>query len=83
MKLCPERQVHLPYMVYSSHYKEGIVRKSIVFLISGLIFVFLISYQVYGQEDAAKFPSKPVTFIMPIPPGSSTDLACRLICKEA
>ncbi len=37
----------------------------------------------YAQEDVSKFPSKPVTFIVPLPPGGPTDLACRLIIKEA
>lgn len=37
----------------------------------------------YAQEDVAKFPSKPVTFIVPLPPGGPTDLSCRLIVKEA
>lgn len=37
----------------------------------------------YAQEDVSKFPSKPVTFIVPLPPGGPTDLSCRLIVKEA
>jgi tripartite-type tricarboxylate transporter receptor subunit TctC len=36
-----------------------------------------------AQEDVRKFPSRPITFIIPIPPGGGTDLAFRLICKEA
>ena len=36
-----------------------------------------------AQEDAGKFPSRPITFISPLPAGTSSDLACRLIVKEA
>ena len=37
----------------------------------------------HTQEDVSKFPSRPITFIVPLPPGGPTDLACRLIIKEA
>jgi len=46
-------------------------------------FVLLASGQGIAQEDAAKFPSKPITFVMPVPPGGPTEIACRLISKEA
>ena len=36
-----------------------------------------------AQDDAARFPSRPITFISPLPAGTSSDLACRLIVKEA
>lgn len=35
------------------------------------------------QGEAVKFPTKPINFIIPSPPGGSSDLGCRLICKEA
>ena len=59
------------------------MRRCFSFLVPVLALAFLFAGLGYSQEDPARFPSKPVTFIMPIPPGSSTDLACRLICKEA
>jgi tripartite-type tricarboxylate transporter receptor subunit TctC len=37
----------------------------------------------HAQEDPAKFPSRPITFIVPVAAGGSTDLACRAISKEA
>ena len=54
----------------------------ITFLVAALTFSFFLSGQACGQEDPAKFPSKPITFIVPVPPGGPTDLACRLITKE-
>jgi tripartite-type tricarboxylate transporter receptor subunit TctC len=37
----------------------------------------------YSQEEIAKFPSRPINFIIALPPGAGLDLACRLICKGA
>jgi tripartite-type tricarboxylate transporter receptor subunit TctC len=38
----------------------------------------------YCQDvEVAKFPSRPITHIVPVPPGGGTDLAVRLIAKEA
>jgi tripartite-type tricarboxylate transporter receptor subunit TctC len=58
------------------------MKLSVRSLVTVLAFTLLFSGQAKGDEDVAMFPSKPITFIMPIPPGSSTDLACRLISKE-
>lgn len=49
----------------------------------GVVVAFFLAGPGYAQEDLSKFPSKPVTFIVPLPPGGPTDLACRLIVKEA
>lgn len=44
----------------------------------------LTSFQTgYAQEDVAKFPSRPITFIVPFSSGTSADLAFRLLGKEA
>jgi len=38
----------------------------------------------YAQEvEIAKYPMRPITFIVPVPAGSGGDLASRLIAKEA
>jgi tripartite-type tricarboxylate transporter receptor subunit TctC len=37
----------------------------------------------YAQEDIARFPTRPITFIVGVPAGGPTDLACRLISKQA
>lgn len=58
------------------------MKLSVRSLVTVLAFTLLFSGQAKGEEDVAMFPSRPVTFIMPIPPGSSTDLACRLISKH-
>jgi tripartite-type tricarboxylate transporter receptor subunit TctC len=52
-------------------------------LLSGLAFTLCTAGPVLAEEDVAQFPSKPITFIVPVPPGGPTDLAVRLICKEA
>lgn len=43
----------------------------------------LFSKLATAQEDVGKFPSRPISFISPLPAGTSSDLACRLIVKEA
>ena len=49
-----------------------------------LVAILLLVGSGYTQEeDISKYPSRPITFIVPIPPGGGTDLAFRLICKEA
>ncbi len=45
-------------------------------------FVFS-STLAYCQEDIAKYPSRPITYIQPFTAGVPVDLAIRLICKEA
>lgn len=35
------------------------------------------------ETEIAKYPSKPITYIVSQPGGGPTDLACRLICKSA
>ena len=37
----------------------------------------------YSQEDIAKYPSRPINFVIALPPGAGLDLACRLICRGA
>lgn len=37
----------------------------------------------YSQEtESAKYPSRPITFIVPVPPGGAPDMSVRLITKE-
>lgn len=47
--------------------------------VPGLI---IINYAAAQQADT-RFPTKPITFIIPLPPGGAPDVASRLICKEA
>lgn len=54
-----------------------------VFLIS-LLSIMIFSMPVFSQQtETAKYPTRPITFIIPFSAGGSTDLAVRLICKEA
>jgi tripartite-type tricarboxylate transporter receptor subunit TctC len=59
------------------------MKTSVLALVSALFIALLLCSPGYSQEDVARFPSKPVTHIVPVPPGGPTDLAVRLICKEA
>jgi tripartite-type tricarboxylate transporter receptor subunit TctC len=47
-----------------------------------LLFVFS-AQSGYGQENIAKYPSRPITLIEPTPPGSEADIPVRLIAKSA
>ena len=49
-----------------------------------LFCLFSIAPALIGSAAQAQsgFPTKPVTFIVPVPAGGTTDLACRLMCKE-
>jgi tripartite-type tricarboxylate transporter receptor subunit TctC len=59
------------------------MKLSVSMLVLTLALVVIPSGQGYGQEDIAKFPSKPIMFIMPVPPGGTIELGCRLLTKEA
>ncbi len=59
------------------------MKVSAAVLVSAVFISFLLCGAGLGQEDVSKFPSKPITHIVPVPPGGPTDLAVRLICKEA
>ena len=48
------------------------------------ILLFLVPTFVYPQEaEISQFPNRPITFIDPLPAGTPTDIAHRLIAKEA
>jgi tripartite-type tricarboxylate transporter receptor subunit TctC len=62
--------------------KARILQPKIFFFLC-LALVLLFPGLGYSQEEIAKFPSRPINFIIALPPGAGLDLACRLICKEA
>ena len=52
-------------------------------LLSCLVLIFLFTAWGYCQdEDVARYPSRPINFIMPLPPGDAMDLLHRLLAKE-
>ena len=55
----------------------------VLFVLGLLLISILAGSGLAQEEDVSKFPSRPINFIIPIPPGGGTDLALRLICKEA
>ena len=62
--------------------KSSIERFLAGFLVGLATLVFLCTLG-FAQEDVSKFPSKPITYIVPVTPGTGTDLSVRLIAKEA
>jgi len=48
-----------------------------------IFFTLLLPGSGYSQEDIAKYPSRPINFIIALPPGAGLDLACRMLVKEA
>jgi tripartite-type tricarboxylate transporter receptor subunit TctC len=58
--------------------------KSKISIFLCFVVILLFTERGYAQdEEIAKYPSRPITFICPIPPGGGTDLSLRAISKEA
>ena len=63
---------------------EGNLFKSTVSFLLCLVLSLLFAASGNPQDaEIAKFPSKPITYITPLPPGGPTDLGIRLISREA
>jgi tripartite-type tricarboxylate transporter receptor subunit TctC len=62
--------------------KSWLSKSKMSFFLS-LLFILFATELGYTQEDEIhKYPSRPITYIMPFPPGNADDLAARLIAKE-
>lgn len=46
-----------------------------------IILVFTLINPCFGAEDPTKFPSKPITMIIPWGPGGNSDVTCRMLSK--
>ena len=58
--------------------------KSKKYFLVGMVPLFFLTGLGYAQdEEVAKFPSRPVTFVQPFSAGAPADLTIRLISKEA
>lgn len=53
------------------------------FLLGLLAAVLFSTHGLAQQTEGGRYPTRPITFIVPIPPGGSADASCRLISKEA
>jgi tripartite-type tricarboxylate transporter receptor subunit TctC len=51
--------------------------------LSSAISLLLVSAYGYAQTSEHNYPTRPVTFIIPLPPGGNSELATRLIIKQA
>ncbi len=48
------------------------------------VILILLAGLAYSQEsEIAKYPSRPISFIIPLPAGGGPDVVCRLVIKEA
>jgi len=59
------------------------LKSGIRFLLSALLVLILVGAGYAQETDVSKYPSRPISLIVPMPPGGGTDLACRLLAKEA
>jgi len=62
--------------------KSDLLKTKVAFFCSISLGVFFLLFG-YSQGQEAKYPDRPMTFIMPFPAGNSSDLAVRLIAKAA
>ena len=53
------------------------------FLLGFILTLLFFTPCLSQQQEAARYPTRAITFIVPFSPGGSTDLAVRLIAKEA
>ncbi len=51
----------------------------------GFLFTFFVGAGLgyAAEEDIAKYPSRPINFIIPLSPGDAADMAARFLAKEA
>lgn len=55
-----------------------------IYFLSGIALMCLVVEAGYAQEaEISKYPNRPISFIVPMPPRGGTDIACRLIAKSA
>jgi len=59
------------------------MKASVPGFLMGLAVAVVICAPGYAEEDVSKYPSKAITYIVPVTPGTGTDLSVRLIAKEA
>lgn len=53
------------------------------FVLTSIVIIAMRVGLGFSQEtDVTKYPMRPVTLIVPMPPGGGTDIACRLLAKE-
>ncbi|MCL2669889.1 MAG: tripartite tricarboxylate transporter substrate-binding protein, partial [Syntrophaceae bacterium] len=58
------------------------MRPRLIVLALSAALMISLSQEGFSQEDAAKYPSKPITYVCPSPPGTGVDLSTRLMAKE-
>jgi tripartite-type tricarboxylate transporter receptor subunit TctC len=59
------------------------IRFSLAVISLATILICMLTSFCLGAEDPSKYPSRPITLIVPWPPGGGSDLACRKIAELA
>lgn len=59
------------------------LKPEITFFVCLACTLFFVTLGYSQESEIDKYPSRPITFISPLPAGTSSDLAIRLIAKEA
>jgi tripartite-type tricarboxylate transporter receptor subunit TctC len=62
-------------------YMKGCGLASKCFVAGLMLFAGLVP--LVHAQDASRYPTRPINFIIPVSPGGSTDLYFRLLCREA
>lgn len=57
--------------------------KRLIVAFSPVLLILFFALSGYAQKAETDYPTRPINFIVPFSPGGSTDLAVRLIAKEA
>ncbi|OGP62441.1 MAG: hypothetical protein A2169_07555 [Deltaproteobacteria bacterium RBG_13_47_9] len=63
--------------------KTCVLKSKRIFFLCIVAILLIPAFGYSQEEDIAKYPSRPINYIHPYPPGTTGDMAQRLISKEA
>jgi len=63
--------------------RMGFSKAKIGFCLWVILFLFFPTSGYSQESEVAKYPTRPITYIIPLPPGGNTEIANRLIIKQA
>ena len=62
--------------------KDSLFKSKIILPFCLILMLFLPIFG-YSQDEVINYPTRPITFIIPLPPGGASDLAIRILIKHA
>ncbi|MCG6534985.1 MAG: tripartite tricarboxylate transporter substrate binding protein [Syntrophales bacterium LBB04] len=62
--------------------KHCLLNTSLTLFLSAIL-TFVFAGGAYSEEESAKYPRRPINFIVALTPGATGDMACRFIAKAA